>query len=193
MFSLDNLLATMDEGAIAKNVGIPHDEARMRYFLSKNTVESFDEFTDVIGDYYNHHISECVVRGGIMSRTEAAGKAKEILMQEYRPQGGNVITAYKDAQEGTNGGVRVVLDRIAESLKTESVERYIRDAFDRYVDPSSWTKKVDIMNQFMVRYGHMLSPTIRVDQPESYAQNYEELIRAYVDALKRTSTVFRRF
>jgi len=33
--SRDNLLATIDELAIARDVGIPHDEARMRYALRK--------------------------------------------------------------------------------------------------------------------------------------------------------------
>jgi hypothetical protein len=128
-----------------------------------------------------------------MSSTEAAGRAKEILEQAYRGQGGNIKTAYNDAHDGTNGGLRVVLDKLAEQLKTESVERYLRDAFDKYVDPTSWEQNVEIMRQFLARYGHLLSSTIRVDQPEKYAQNYEELIRAYVESLKRTSSVFRRF
>ena len=128
-----------------------------------------------------------------MSSTEAAGRAKEILEQEYRRQGGNIITAYNDAHDGTNGGLRLILDKIAEQLKTESVERYIRDVFDKYVDPTSWEQKVNVISQFIARYGRMLSSSIRSDQPERYAQNYEELIKAYVESLKRTSSVFRRF
>jgi hypothetical protein len=85
------------------------------------------------------------------------------------------------------------LDRLAEALKTESVGRYIRDAFDRYVEPNSWEQKVDIMRQFIARFGHVLSSSIRANQPERYAQNYEELIRSYVDSLKKTSSIFRRF
>jgi hypothetical protein len=193
MSLLENLLASMDEVTIAKTVGIPHDEARMHYSLTTNTVGSFEEFTDVISDYYNYHVSRCVVIGGHMSSTEAAGRAKEILEQAYRGQGGNIKTAYNDAHDGTNGGLRIVLDKIAEQLKTESVERYLRDVFDKYVDPTSWEQNVEIMRQFLARYGHLLSSTIRVDQPGKYAQNYEELIRAYVDSLKRTSSVFRRF
>ena len=41
MGSLESLLEAMDELAIARNVGIPHDEARMNYSLSKNTVGNF--------------------------------------------------------------------------------------------------------------------------------------------------------
>ena len=193
MGSIESLLAEVDELALARNVAIPHDEARMNYSPGRNTVGSFDEFTDVIADYHNYHIGQCVIHGGFLSRTEAAGKAKEILGQEYRRQGGNIITAYNDAHDGTNGGLRVVLDRIAEHLKAESVELYIRDAFDRYVRPNSWEQKVDIMRQFLARFGHHLSSSIRMDQPEEYAANFEELIRAYVESLKKTSSVFRRF
>lgn len=193
MDSLEGLLSEMDELAIAKTVGIHHDEARMQYALNKNTVDGFPEFSDVIADYYNYHVSKCVVHGGFLSRSESAGRAKEILEQEYRRQHGNLTTAYNDAHDGTNGGLRVILDRIAEQIKAESVERHIRDAFDRYVDPTAWEQKVDIIRQFFARFGHLLSSAIRTDQPERYAQNFEELIREYVEALKRTSSVFRRF
>jgi hypothetical protein len=193
MSSLEYLLAAIDELAIARNVGIPHDEARMHYALRKNSVSDFGEFTEVIADYYSHHVSQCVMHGGYISRTEAAGRAKEILEQEYRRQGGNIVSAFNDAHDGTNGGLRLVLDRLAEALKTESVGRYIRDAFDRYVEPNSWEQKVDIMRQFIARFGHVLSSSIRANQPERYAHNYEELIRSYVDSLKKTSSIFRRF
>ena len=192
MGTLEHLLAEIDELALARKVGIPHDEARMNYGLNRNTIGSFQEFTDAIADYYSYHTGRCVFRGGSLSRAEAAGRAKELLEREYRRQGGNITTAYNDAHDGTNGGLRTVLDRIADQLKIESVERHIRDAFDRYVDPTSWEEKVGIMREFLARFGRMLS-SIRVDQPERYAQNYEELIKEYVDALRRTSSVFRRF
>ncbi|MDY6838841.1 MAG: hypothetical protein SWH78_12800 [Thermodesulfobacteriota bacterium] len=192
MGSLEYLLTATDEMAIARSVGSPHDEARMRYALHSNSVESFEEFTDVITDYYNYHVGRCVVHGGYLSRTEAAGRAKEILDREYRRQGGDIISAYKDARDGTSGGLRVVLDRIAEHLKAESVERYIREAFDRYVEPNSWEQKVDIIHQFIAQCGQHLSSSMRTDQPERYAHNYQELIRTYVESLKKTSSVFRR-
>jgi hypothetical protein len=192
MGSFERLVAAMDERAIAQNVGILHDEARGQYALRSNTVGSFGEFTDIIADYYNYHYTQCVVRGGYMARTEAAGRAKEILVQEYKRQGENINSAYQDAHDGTNGGLRIILDRIAEHLKEESVERYLRDVFDRYVEPPSWEQKVDIIGQLFSRYGHLLPSYIRTNQPERYAQNYEEIIRGYVEALKKNSSIFRR-
>lgn len=91
--------------------------------------------------------------------------------------------------------------RIAEStlnsLKNEAAIlkeqiSVIRDAFDRYVAPNSWESKVKIIKQFIRECGSFLSSSIRTDQPERYAQNYEELIRSYVDALQNTSAIFPR-
>lgn len=192
MTSIKNLLAELDEKAIAQRVGTPHDEARMRYSLKSNTVGSFDEFTKIISDYYNYHFTSCVSHGGKLSASEAASRAKEIIDQEYQRRHGDRVMAYNDAHDGTNGGLRIILDLIAEKLKSESVERYIRDVFDRNIEPNSWDQKVEIIRQFMAHYGSHFSPAIRSEPPERYAQNYQELIRSYVTALQQTSSIFRR-
>jgi hypothetical protein len=192
MSAIGDVLQALDERTIAQKVGIPHDEARMRYPLRSNTVADFDEFSTVIGDYYNHHSRQCISRGGTMSSSEAQGRAKEALEREYRRRRGNIVSAFNDAHDGTNGGMRVVLDTIAESLKAESVERYIRDVFDRYVAPNKWEQKVEIIRQFIAQCGINLSTSIQANQPERYAQDYVELIRAYVTGLQQTSSVFRR-
>jgi len=192
MGSIHSLLAALDERTIAQRVGIHHDEVRISFPLRSNTVVSFDEFSDMIGDYYNYHFTTCVSNGGSLSRAEAAGRAKEMLEQEYRRHNADIVTAFNDAHDGTNGGLRLVLDKIAEALKAESVQRYTRDMFDRHVAPNSWEQKVSIIRQFIAHCGVHLAASIRADQPERYAQNYDELIRSYVDALQRTSSIFRR-
>jgi hypothetical protein len=192
MGSIDTLLAALDERIIARRIGIPHDEARIRYPLRSNTVCSFDEFSDVIGGYYSYHFTRCVSRGGLLNRAEAASRAKEILEQEYRRHNGDIVSAFNDAHDGTNGGMRLILDKIAEGLKAEAVRRYTREIFDRHVAPNSWEQKVGIISQFIAHCGVQLSSSIRADQPERYAHKYDELIRSYVEALQRASSVFRR-
>jgi hypothetical protein len=192
MAVIDNLLAALDERRIAQQIGLRHDEARMRYHLQRNTVANFDEFSDIIADYYNHHFTSCVSNGGGLPRSEAAGRAKEMLEKEYRRYGGDIVTAFNDAHDGTNGGLRVVLDKLAEATKAEGVERYIREMFDRHVTPNAWEQKVEIIRQFIARCGANLASSIRADQPERYAQNYQDLIRSYVRSLQNTSAIFRR-
>jgi hypothetical protein len=193
MSSIDSLCDALDEVTIARNVGIAHDEARAAYVLRKNTVSSFDEFNNLIADYYSYHIGHCVVQGGQLAHFEASGRASEILESEYKRHGGSLMSAYKDGNEGTNGGMRIILDAIAEHLKEESIERYVRHAFNQHVDPTSWSQKVEIIRQFIDRNRHILGSFIDAAHPERYAQNYDELIKAFMDALKRSSKIFRKF
>ncbi len=193
MASFQTLVEELNERTIAQRVGIKHDEARMSYRLSKNTVRTFSEFDGILGDYVNYHITKCVSNGGTLSLAEASSRGKEILEAEYRRRrNGDIVSAYNDARDGTNGGLRMCLDVIAERLKTESLERYIRDVFDRHVHPSSWEDKLKIIRQFIDQCGHYLGSSIRSDQPERYAQNYQDLIRAYTSAMDNTSSIFRR-
>jgi hypothetical protein len=192
MATINSLLAHLDERTIAQRVAIPHDEARVQSHLSSNTVADYDEFIDKITQYCSYHYSRCISRGGNLARRDAYGKAKQMLEKEYRRRNGDIVSAFNDAHDGTNGGMRVVLDTIAEGLKAEAVERYITDVFDRHVAPNSWEQKVDMIRQFISQFSNVLSSSIVATQPERYAQNYSELIRAYVDGLRQTSSMFRR-
>ena len=192
MGSLDAIMKQLDEREIARKAGLPHDEARMAYALKKNTVASFGEFTQIIGDYYSYHFVTCVSNGGALPRAEAEGRAKEIIELKYRERRSTLQGAYADAQEGTNGGLRNILDLIAEQLKYESVERYIRKVFDDQIDPTSWEDKVNLIKQFIARCGADLAPSIDSRNPERYARDYTELIRSYINALSHTSSIFRR-
>jgi hypothetical protein len=192
MMTIQSLIAELDERALAQTVGIPHDEMRMRYRLRSNTVTNFDDFSLIIAHYYSTHFTTCISKGGRLSRSQAASKAKEIIEQEFRRKGGDIVTAFNDAKDGTNGGMRRILDIIAEKLKEEAIEYHIRDTFDRYVTPNSWRQKVKIIKQFIQHYGRFLGSAIKGNQPERYAQNYRELIGSYVSALRATSGIFRR-
>lgn len=191
MAAIDHLMSALDERQIAQRVALPHDNARMRFPLTSNTVSDFDEFSDGIGAYYNFHL-QAVTNGASLPRSEAVGRAKEILEQQYRRRNGDIVAAFNDAHDGTNGGMRVLLDTIAEGLKYEFIERYIRELFDRIIAPNAWEMKVEIIRQFIQRCGAYLATTIETDRPERYAHNYQELIRSYVDSMRDTSSIFRR-
>jgi hypothetical protein len=192
MASINNLLAELDERTIAQRIGIPHDEARMRYSLTSNTVGSFEEFTRTISDYLNYHFTLCISHGGSLSASEASTRAKILLEREYRRHGGDIVNAYADGHEVLQGGMRKILDIIAEGLKAESVEAYVREVFDRYVAPNSWEQKVDIIRQFIAQCGVHLGSSIRTADAARFASSFKEIIESYVSALQRTSSIFRR-
>jgi len=191
MSNLKKLINETSETNIARKVR-EHDNARIKFSLLSNTVKDYDEFCQIIGDYVRFHYSMCISFGGNMSYTEALGLGREIIDQEQRRKGSDFIGAYHDARDGINGGLKSVIDVITEGLKAISVERFIRYTFDKYVAPNSWDQKVAIIKEFIKHCGAHLSASIQVDTPERYAANYYELIRNYVEGMRRTSSIFRR-
>jgi hypothetical protein len=192
MAAIDSLMAELDERTIAWRVCRPHDEARGRYYLMFNNVGTWNEFREIIVDYYTKHCVACFIHSADLPDSMAYCGATDLIAREYRRRGGDIVTAYNDAHDGTNGGLRAVLDTIAEGLKADAVEAYVRNVFDKYVEPDSWEQRVEIVRQFMVRYGDYLDSSIRTDKPERYANNYKELISAFVAGMQKTSSIFRR-
>ena len=192
MATINILLSALDEREIARQVTNQHDETRMRFHPPSNTVANYDEFSDITANYYNYHYTKCVTNGGRFTGGESRSAARALLENEYRKRRGDIVSAFNDAKDGTNGGLRAILDIICEAIKAESVERYIRDVFDRCVKPVSWDQKVDIIRQFITYCSPYLSSSIVANEPERYAQNYSELIRSYTEGLRQTSSMFRR-
>jgi len=190
--TINSLLSALDERVIAQRVATKHDEARMQFHLPSNTVTDFEEFKNIIARYYNYHFTRCVTNGGALTLGDAYGESEELLEREYRRRSGDIVSAFNDAHDGTNGGLRAILDIICEAIKTKSVELYIKNVFASQVDPSDWHTKVSIIGQFIAYCSPYLSSSIVANEPERYAQNYSELIRSYTEGLRQTSSMFRR-
>lgn len=188
---LERILQELDEIYIVDTVTKVHDEARMNYPLHSITVSDDAEFDKVIGDYYNYHFTKCISRGGNLPRSEAAGRAKEIIEQEYRRKRMDRLGAYSDGKTGTNGGMRAILDIIMERFKEDAVEHHIRDVIDRYVAPSDFEEQVSIIREIIAHMNYKPA-YIDPDRPERYARNYEELIRGLVESARMQSSKFRR-
>lgn len=188
MSVLERILEELDETYLVANITKKHDEARIQYRLDSITVPDDITFDNVIADYYNYHFTKCISSGGELSRAEAAGRAKEIIVEYCRRRRIDKLNVYSDGKTGANGGMREILDIIMEALKEEAVERHYRDVIDRYVAPSSWDEQLHLVKEFFKRIPD--SSHFDKEHPERYVRNYEELIRLRVEQLKSLSKIF---
>jgi len=192
MPNIDELVYSLQDTTVARRVTLAFDEAREQYRLPCLTAPNWFVFQDTIADCFQFLYGRCVAQGARLPRTEALGMAKETIEREYRRRRSDITGAFADAREGTNGGMRGVVDAMAEGLKAQSVTRYAADVFDSRVAPNDFEAKVDIIRQFIARFGHQLGDSIQHDRPERYANDYRTLIEAFVDGLRQTSSIFRR-
>jgi len=189
---IDQVLAELDERHIAQTIALPHDEARLAFRLSRNTVADFREFEVLIADYMIHHYAHCVTGGGRLSRIDALGKGKAALERENRRRHGDLLSSFSDANLGLNGGAMGVLNVLCEAIKSEAIEHHVRNVFDHFVAPNDFEAKVRLIEEFINHCGHYLSSSIDRTRPERYAHDYRTLVEAYVEGLRDTSAMFRR-
>lgn len=192
MSHINDLLEELDEATIANKITNPHDEARMRFPLRRNIVADYPEFIQLLGDYYAYHFSLCVANGGTISKSQAQQSAKQTVENHMRRQNGDIATAYENCRTGVQGGMRILLDAICDTLKSEAVERHVGDVFDRHVLPVSWSEKLTIIEEFLKHCQAFLGDSIDVSDPARYAASYRPLIQAYTEGLTQTARAFRR-
>jgi len=188
---LDKILSELDEIYLVQNVTKKHDETRMKYRLESITVQDDHEFNRIIGDYYNFHYASCISSGGTLTPENAAEEAKYIVFGEYHRKRLDKLQAYSDGKNGTNGGMRAILDIILDTLKSKAIESHIRSVIDRYIQPSSFEEQVEIIKQLMTRIEGIPS-YVDTNHPERYARDYEDLIRGIVESKRRIFAQLRR-
>lgn len=191
MSTLDKIMEELDELYIVQHITQKHDEARMNYRLTSITVSSDHEFDEVIGDYYNYHHSYCVTPGAELSPADARSKAKRIVFGVYRNQNKDKLQAYADGKNGTNGGMREILDIILDGMKHEAIDSHMRDVFDRYISPSSFDEQTSIVRQLLAKTEGLPS-YINRNNAEHYARDYEDLIRGLVESKNALFSKLRR-
>ena len=191
MALIDQLLTALDEREIASEVAARHDNFRAAFAVPDDVAVDFAGYLDFVGDYYNRHYGACVAHGGYLSRDAANQSAREIIERDYRRRGGDIATAFSDARDSLNSGVRMHLDLICDQLKAEATHYYVKHVFDTLVKPNDWDTQVELIRQFIDACGSHLAATIDRQRPERYARNYEDLVNAYVAGLQAVSAKIR--
>ena len=184
------LLREIGEVAIAHHLR-PIDAQAATSPFERDPIADYSCYRRRMGRHYNHVIGP-VLNGGRLPDVQAEGRALRVIEHEYRDRGGDLVSAFQDAVDGTNGGEIAQRQMITDAVKREAAEYYVLAVFDRHVNPRSWEEKVECIRAFIARCGVDLGGAVNPDQPERYAQTYRELLRSYLGALQRTSAMLRR-
>jgi len=187
--NINTLLYSLSEGEQNK-IAMVHDQARGCYSLPAVKIRDWQEFEYYLGDYYQHH---CKIVGGgdFGDPSQNLTEAKNLAM---RGAGHNttVKKLFRDAIAGSNGGMRQILDHLANAFRQKCIENYITDAFDSYIAPCSIDESTEIMRQFLLAYQHILPSHIDVNRPEYYASNYKEYIGLFAQSMASIASEFRK-
>ncbi|MGA2497753.1 MAG: hypothetical protein ABSH20_08430 [Tepidisphaeraceae bacterium] len=204
MYPIDQILAALDERAIARAVK-RHDEARIRFPYPEATLPNGHSFYAVLTEYAAFHYQYTVMgrdypqnlrafdpTGG--SRYGFMGLWMKYLTRALGGDESNMLARCgRDAQTGENGGLKRILDIVAQGFRDEAVENYIQvGVFGRYLGPAVYGQRVEIMRQFFRVCDPAYAALFDTRHPEEYNHDYVQIIRAYVDWKRGTRDILRR-
>jgi len=185
------LLTELSEENLAKHVGQPFDEARVRYAMDRVTVEDGFEFNESISAFYAHMLRHTGSSKGDVNPAALSAEAIDLVERAFENRGG-YKDALAEAMYATNGGLRRVFDAMTERLKQEQKEKHITMLLKNAIDPLDWDAKVGFMQALMERIGPNLPADLRDLPPKRLASHWETIVEHYAEMKAKVSSLLRR-
>jgi len=177
--NLNMMLQMLDERNIANTVGIPCYMARNAYPLRKPTVRNFDELIEETTKFYQHMHCQIICIGKFtMPYGMAEGHTHSLLDKM------GLEDVYMIANEGIRGGLHAIFEAIHEHFKEEMEEKYIEMILTKFVDPVDYDDRIELMQQYLNRFGSNIPANVRPRSAAELAINYKDIVKIHMNVLK---------
>lgn len=188
--TLADVISLINENSLAERISLPVDSARASYSLDSVLAQSHEAFNDTITAFVVHLFRR--VRGVDVNEPIQAFSAEAFaLLERTFAQHGGVKTALAEAQTGTKGGMRYVLDAMTEQFKKEERGKEVQRVLMEALDPLNWDSQVALIKALLERLWIHLPDDIRDHPPEKYANHVGPLAKAYVESMDQLTHAFR--
>jgi hypothetical protein len=188
--TVHRVLEAISDESLTQKIGAPLDTARVTCPQDGVTAHSHEEFMDVITAVYRHMVWHSRLVLIPPDDEMMAAEAQHLLEEAFARYGGG-RAAEAEARSPTHGGLRLVIDRMADHLKEELKFRYVDRVLKEAVDPLDPQGKVEFMRALMEHMGNQLPPDVRGRPPEDFVEQRDALIRTYVQSRDRVAESFR--
>lgn len=169
----DTIVSMINEQALAEKFGII-DSARACFALSSPEIETYQSFIDIL-EAYIIHLQRHIGSSFEMPNTDASrNKAVELLKKTFYNKGGDKA-AFVRARDGTQGGIRSILDMITEQCKAEKQDAYIDRVLKDAIPDMTLDERVKCIQAIMKKIGQFLPEEIRNQPPKRFARNDDTL------------------
>jgi len=169
----DTIVSMINEQALAEKFGII-DSARACFVLEQPKFETFQEFLDVL-ETFIIHLQRYIGSSFEIPNTDAPrNKAVELLKNTFNNKGGDKA-AFVQARNGTQGGIRFILDMITEQCKAEKQDAYIDRVLKDVIPDMTLDERVKCIQAIMKKIGPFLPEDIKNQPLKRFARNDDTL------------------
>jgi len=167
----------LDEGATARQIDDPIDDALERFGDVRPEPYSHTRFTETTARFVQHVYEQALPPGRTLTLWQARDEAVALLARAYRGTYANGYHgAVLDAADPSGPGLGLVLARIAEVIKSERRQMQMRCVESRHIDSADWDTKCAMALILIGRCGEFLPPELRCCPPEQLAEDVFDLL-----------------
>jgi len=200
--SVHDLIDMLHIDKIGRHIESVHNMIREGYEVKKYVVDSYEEFKEVVPDYYQYHLGAWMKAQSPFPADWAFDFALRILdtpipdvrmskVDGLLEKKGGFARAVNNARTGRNGGMVGVINDIAEIMKEQAVRHWVTGVFRCGVDPLDFDKRVAFMQEYQDHYGNLILDGDAMISPYEAAafSNFELIIESHT----RLVNEFRKF
>ncbi len=185
-YDLDKIVSDLDPDKINDQVELKHREARAKHAVKNVKVDDYNAFLKEVTTYLKHHHKS--VYKAELPEHMASGRVREILDQIYRKEGG-MVGAFREAKKGN---MAKVLDNLAEAMETEERGNYVQHVMNQ-IDPQDFDGHVDLVKQYVGKYGSLLPKGFKSKSAEQLAHEYEGLIKQHIGIVEAAKSSLKKY
>lgn len=154
--SFQEILDLLHIDVISSQVESVQDMIREAYTVRTYVVQDYEEFKREIQRYYEYHSRTWMeVDSGALILGQGGGSGTALSRASELTSGH--AQAFKRAKTGRNGGLLGVINEIAENFKKVAIQQYVDSVLKNSINPLDFYTKVDFMEEYLRRYGVLLS------------------------------------
>jgi hypothetical protein len=187
---LQFILDEINKDTLNRTIGAPIDLARDKFFIDSMIIEDNEEFNDTVISFYinlMHHTHKVL---DPVDSNATDRDAFDLLEKAFANMGG-YTAASAEVRNGINGGLKFVLDMMANQYKKNEKEKRVHAVFKLAIDPLDHEGKGNLIKELLKRFGPLLPSEIASLPPEKFVAHYEILVKQYIKATDDLKSIFR--
>jgi len=189
---VDRILDLLDSAQINRTVLQQHDVARETFTLPTMLVRDHQEFQYLLTAYVEHHAR--TVGEGVPTAPAGFGEAKRILDRAFGddPHQDGYARALQMGLDGSQGGMRAVLNAVADTLKQRALGDYLDNVFYHHINVLSKDDNRALSRAFYERFGPILKRFGHEVDADTFAWNTRAALDYHRQVLEHISGIAKK-
>jgi len=175
----------MDEGNIAQQIDGPINKVVSEFECIEHPGYCHELFHKTVTDFVQYIYEKIPFYGRKLSSSQAHDEAVALLEYGYQGIRGNGYdAAVLDSNNPYWAGLRLVINLLAESLKSQMRQKHTQWVKARYIDSANWHTKCAMAKILHENCRDYLDPELQNSPPEQLAENVFELFARFLEIKK---------